>query len=301
MDYSEYGKVQDENEEENEVFFEDFKRTYGNEGEISIANNIYVNQSFVSKHALVLELRLTTVRFRFSFRIYKSTRTIFVATCRVNGCGWKLRASLKHGTNTFWVTKLFIDRVGIIDGLNPQHIKDVIRIMFGMNLDYNISYRALLYTQELVRGSAEDGYERLPSYLEQIAKANTVSITGIELDSESRFKYPCLSFGASIRGFQYQRRIIVVDGNHLSGKYEDAENEESWEWFFTKLASCVSNQFPLVIVSDRHASLKSACDKVFPWETRRICYYHLQCNIVQKYKGKHILYLVKGAAYAHTL
>ena len=56
-----------------------------------------------------------------------------------------------------------------------------------------------------------------------------------------------------------------------------------------------------MIVSDRHGSIKKACEKVFPWARRGICYYHLQQNIVQKFKGKHMLYLVKGAAYAHTL
>ena len=158
--------------------------------------------------------------------------------------------------------------------------------MFGMTLDYTTSYRALLYAQELVRGSAEDGYERQPSYLEQISLANPGSITGLELDSLNRFKYLFLSFGVSIRGFQYQRRVIVVDGTHLSGKYEgvmlvaaaqdgnfqifplafgivDGENDVSREWFFTKLASSVSDEYPLVIVSDRHTSIKSACDKVF--------------------------------------
>ncbi|KAF2560564.1 hypothetical protein F2Q70_00016918 [Brassica cretica] len=76
-DYSEYGKVKDEDEDEEEdddMCFEDLKGTYA-------------------------------VRRKFSFRIYKSTKTLLVATCRVNGCGWKIRASVKHGTNTFWVTK----------------------------------------------------------------------------------------------------------------------------------------------------------------------------------------------------
>ncbi|KAF3564806.1 hypothetical protein DY000_02017894 [Brassica cretica] len=156
------------------------------EGARSNGNSIYVNQSFVSKDALLSELRLTAVRFRFSFRIYKSTKTLLVTTCPVSGCQWKVRASVKHGTNTFWVTKyvekhtcsvgdrlaqrrhctpkyvgrLFIDRVGIIDGLNPQHITDAMKNMFGMTLDYTTSYRALLYAQTLVRGSAEDGYSR---------------------------------------------------------------------------------------------------------------------------------------------
>ena len=350
-DYSQYGKVEDEDEEEDdEICFEDYGEAYGCEGKGLSVERIYVNQSFASKDALLSELRLIAVRHRFSFTIYKSTKTLFVAKCRVSGCQWKIRASVKHGTKTFWVTKylethtcsiadriaqrkhstpkyvgrLFIDRVGIIDGLNPQHIKDAMKNMFGMTLDYSTSYRALLYAQELVRGTAEDGYERLPSYLEQIKATNPGSITAIELDSQNRFKYLFLAFGASIRGFKYQRRVIVVDGTHLSGKYEgtmlvaaaqdgnfqiyplafgivDAENDESWEWFFTKLASCVTAEHPLVIVSDRHQSIINACEKVFPWATRGICYYHLQENIVKKYKGNHLLYLVKGAAYAHTL
>ncbi|XP_056866447.1 uncharacterized protein LOC130512453 [Raphanus sativus] len=354
-DYSLYGKVLDEDEEDDDnICFEEIEKTYAKtnaiEGGKSDCTSIYVNQSFVSKDALLSELRLTAVRGRFSFRIYKSTKTLLVAICRVSGCGWKIRASVKHGTNTFWVTKyvekhlcsigdriaqrrhctpkyvgsLFIDRVGIIDGITPQHITDAMKNMFGMTLDYTTSYRALLYAQKLVRGSAEEGYSRLPSYLEQISIANPDSITAIELDSEKRFKYLFLSFGASIKGFKYQRRVIVVDGTHLSGKYGgvmlvaaaqdgnfqifplafgivDAEDEPSWEWFFTKLASCISHDKPLVIVSDRHAAIKSACEKVFPWATRGICYYHLQDNIVKKFKGKHLMYLVKGAAYAHTV
>ncbi|KAF2583895.1 hypothetical protein F2Q70_00034839 [Brassica cretica] len=49
-----------------------------------------------------------------------------------------------------YIGRLFIDRVGIIDGLNPQHIKDAMKNMFGMTLDYTTSYRALLYAQEMV-------------------------------------------------------------------------------------------------------------------------------------------------------
>ncbi|XP_056859970.1 uncharacterized protein LOC130508463 [Raphanus sativus] len=249
-DYSLYGKVLDEDEEDDDnICFEEIEKTYAKtnaiEGGKSDCTSIYVNQSFVSKDVLLSELRLTAVRGRFSFRIYKSTKTLLVAICRVSGCGWKIRASVKHGPNTFWVTKyvekhlcsigdriaqrrhctpkyvgsLFIDRVGIIDGITPQHITDVMKNMFGMTLDYTTSYRALLYAQKLVRGSVEEGYSRLPSYLEQISIANPDSITAIELDSKKRFKYLFLSFGASIKGFKYQRRVIVVDGTHLSGKY----------------------------------------------------------------------------------
>ncbi|KAF3566863.1 hypothetical protein DY000_02016731 [Brassica cretica] len=85
-------KDEDEDEEKDDMCFEDFKGTYGSEGGRSYGSRIYVNQSFASKDALVSELRLTAVRRKFSFRIYKSTKTLLVATCRVNGCGWKIRA-----------------------------------------------------------------------------------------------------------------------------------------------------------------------------------------------------------------
>ncbi|KAF3574708.1 hypothetical protein F2Q69_00062002 [Brassica cretica] len=187
--------LEDDGEEDDGEEDADIKKI---EGGRSNGNIIYVNQSFVSNDALLSELRMTAVRFRLCFRIYKSTKTLLVTTCPVSGCQWKVRASVKQGTNTFWVTKyvekhtcsvgdrlaqrrhctpkyvgrLFIDRVGIIDGLNPQHITDAMKNMFGMTLDYTTSYRALLYAQTLVRGSAEDGYSRLPSYLEQISLAN---------------------------------------------------------------------------------------------------------------------------------
>ncbi|KAG2291289.1 hypothetical protein Bca52824_037958 [Brassica carinata] len=82
---------------------------------------IYVNQSFVSKDALLSGNRL---------------------------------AQQRHYTPKY-VGRLFIDRVGIIDGLNPQHITGAMKNMFGMTLDYTTSYIALLYTQTLVRGSAK--------------------------------------------------------------------------------------------------------------------------------------------------
>ncbi|XP_056861933.1 uncharacterized protein LOC130509764 isoform X2 [Raphanus sativus] len=78
-DYSLYGKVLDEDEEDDDnICFEEIEKTYAKtnaiEGGKSDCTSIYVNQSFVSKDALLSELRLTAVRGRFSFRIYKSTK-----------------------------------------------------------------------------------------------------------------------------------------------------------------------------------------------------------------------------------
>ncbi|KAF8117453.1 hypothetical protein N665_0010s0030 [Sinapis alba] len=71
-DYSE--DEDEEEDEEDNICFEDLKETYGSEGGSSNTTNIYVNQSFVSKDALVLALRLIAVKRKFSFRIFKSTK-----------------------------------------------------------------------------------------------------------------------------------------------------------------------------------------------------------------------------------
>ncbi|ESQ43470.1 hypothetical protein EUTSA_v10015794mg, partial [Eutrema salsugineum] len=259
----------------------------------------------------------------------KSTKNLFVAKCRVEGCAWMVRASVKNDASTFWVTKyvkhhtcsiahrmahrgkstpkyigqLFISYFGIIDGLTPVHVRVSMKHMFGIRIDYTTSYRSLIYAQQLVRGTAEDGYASLPAYLHSVNKANPGTVSALHVDSNNKFKYLFLAFGASIAGFQYMRRVIVVDGCHLTGKYEgtllvataqdgnfqifplafgivDGEDDASWEWFFSKLRECVSDGYPLVIVSDRHNSIKKACSTIFPWAKRGICYYHLQHNIV---------------------
>ncbi|CAA7026184.1 unnamed protein product [Microthlaspi erraticum] len=222
-----------------------------------------------------------------------------------------------------YIGQLFVERTGLIDGIVPRQIADSMRIMFGLNLTYTTSYRALKFAQVFVRGTPEDGYANLPSYLRRLKQANPGTITHLLCDEEDRFKYCFVALAASTAGFQYLKRVIVVDGTHLTGKYGgtllvacgqdanfqvfplaygvvDAETNESWGWFFDKLQTCFSPH-PMVIVSDRALSIENACVNVLPWVTRGICYYHLQQNIIKTYGGKELMYLVKGAAYAHTL
>ncbi|XP_024010350.1 uncharacterized protein LOC112085371 [Eutrema salsugineum] len=269
-DYSVYGKVKDEDDDEDEVCIENVRNRYGETGStpMSWSDNIYL-------------------------RAKKSTKTQFVAKCRVEGCAWMVRASVKNDASTFWVTKyvkdhtcsithrmaqhgkstpkyigkLFISHLGIIDGLIPEHVRVSMKHMFGIKMDYTTSYRSLIYAQQLVRGTTEDGYASLPAYLHSVNKANPGTVSALHVDSNNKFNYLFLAFGASIGGFQYMRRVIVVDGCHLTGNYEgtllvataqdenfqifplafgigDGEDDASWEWFFSKLRECVSDGYP---------------------------------------------------------
>ncbi|XP_024004810.1 uncharacterized protein LOC112081965 [Eutrema salsugineum] len=339
-DYSVYGKVKDEDDDEDEVCIEKVRNRYGETGStpMSWSDNIYVRANFPTKETLLSEVRLTAIMLKFAFKTQKSTKTLFVAKCRVEGCAWMVKASVKNDASTFWVTKyvkdhtcsiahrmahrgkstskyigkLFISHLGIIDGLTPEHVRVSMKHMFGIKMDCTTSYRSLIYAQQLVRETAEDGYASLPAYLHSVNKANPRTVSALHVDSNNKFKYLFLAFGASIAGFQYMRRVIVVDGCHLTGKYEgtllvataqdgnfqifplafgivDGEDDASWEWLFSKLRECVSDGYPLVIVYDRHISTKKACETIFPWAKRGICYYHVQHNIVTKFRGKQLL------------
>ena len=119
------------------------------------------------------------------------------------------------------------------------------------------------------------------------------------------FKYMFLAMAASIMGFEYMRKVVVVDGTHLRGKYVgclltassqdgnyqvfalaiaivDGENDNSWEWFFKKLQAFVPNTNNLVFASDRHASIYYGLAKVSKgFIILRNCFYIRKLSVLR--------------------
>lgn len=131
--------------------------------------------------------------------------------------------------------------------------------------------------------------------------------------------YVFLAFGTSVNGFPFMRKVVVVDGMFLNGKYKgtlltalaqdgnfqifpiafavvDTENHDSWHWFFSQLKLLIPDDEGLAIISDRHNSIGKAIRNVYPLVARGICTYHLYKNILGRYKGKDVFRLVKKAA-----
>ncbi|XP_010430913.1 PREDICTED: uncharacterized protein LOC104715176 [Camelina sativa] len=138
-----------------------------------------------------------------------------------------------------------------------------------------------------------------------------------------RFLYTFLAFGASIQGFSQLRRVLVVDGTHLTGKYKgvlftasgqdgnfqvlplafavvDRENDDSWTWFFEKLERIIADSNTLTIISDRCQSIYVAKKRVFPRAHHGACIVHLARNVNAKFHNKGLAKLVTNAAYAYT-
>ena len=60
----------------------------------------------------------------------------------------------------------------------------------------------------------------LLSYCYMLEKVNPDTVTRIEVDGKSIFKYLFLAFGVAIRGFQYMRKVIGIDGTFLKGLHK---------------------------------------------------------------------------------
>ncbi|KAM3326492.1 hypothetical protein P3S67_001618 [Capsicum chacoense] len=109
-------------------------------------------------------------------------------------------------------------------------------------------------------------------------------------------------FGASIRGYAHMRKVVAVDGTHLSGKYAgvllsavaqdtqnhiypltycvvDKENDESWGFFFEKLKSFVVDELELYIISDRNISIANGLARHYSLVYYGGCMRHLSENL----------------------
>ncbi|KAH0727117.1 hypothetical protein KY284_002982 [Solanum tuberosum] len=95
---------------------------------------------------------------------------------------------------------------------------------------------------------------------------------------EDEFMYLFVAFRPLIRGFDYCRPIVVVDGAYLGGAYKgtfvssstldrescifplaygvvDTENDCSWTWFFEQFKNAFSEREEMCVVSDRNESI----------------------------------------------
>ncbi|XP_038885923.1 uncharacterized protein LOC120076231 [Benincasa hispida] len=131
-----------------------------------------------------------------------------------------------------------------------------------------------------------------------------------------------MAFGATIRGFlNCIRPVLIVDVTHLRDKYSgklllatrvdgnnqiyqvafdisSGETDESWVWFLQQLRCAIGQVHDLVIVSDRHPSIKKAIITVFPEAFYGICIHHLKANLLVNFKNKDIFDIFDKSAKA---
>ncbi|XP_010456635.1 PREDICTED: uncharacterized protein LOC104738100 [Camelina sativa] len=197
-----------------------------------------------------------------------------------------------------------------------------------LDASYRKCWRAKGKALEGIFGSDDESYEDLPCYLHVLKEANPGTVTDIKTevveDGRERFLYMFLAFGASIEGFKKLRRVIVVDGTHLNGKYNgvfltasgqdanfqvfplafavvDSENDDAWTWFFEKLERIIADSKSLTIISDKCSSIYIAKKRVFPLSHHGSCIVHLARNVNAKFHSKGLAKLVTNAVFAYKV
>ena len=190
----------------------------------------------------------------------------------------------------------------------PKKIMEDMQTSYGISMSYNKAWRSREKALMAVRGTVEDSYGKLPSYLYMLQKKNPGTLTDIQTDELGQFRYMFLSIGVSISGFLSScRPVICVDASFLKHKIGgqllvaialdaneqlypvafgvvDSENNNSWMYFMQKLRGAIGSVPELVFVSDRHPSIANALSVVFPEAHHGACTYHIKMNIMAKFK-----------------
>ncbi|XP_033138758.1 protein FAR1-RELATED SEQUENCE 6-like [Brassica rapa] len=193
-----------------------------------------------------------------------------------------------------------------------MELPEMLRTEFNYTCSYWKAWKAKELAIAFAQGTEEDSYKMLPQYFHVLKLANPGTITDIKTEKDkegkTRFKYAFMSLKACIDGWKYLRKVLVVDGTHMFGKYKgvllsasgqdansrvfpiafavvESENTESWTWFFERLSTIVEDGSDLSIISDRCAAIFAAKDKWYPRAHHGICLVHLQRNVQDKYKG----------------
>ncbi|XP_010462874.1 PREDICTED: uncharacterized protein LOC104743500 [Camelina sativa] len=202
---------------------------------------------------------------------------------------------------------------------------EIFRNDHGVGVSYSKAWRAQEHASELARGLPADSYEVLPSWFHMIEKKNPGTITYIKADSDNKFRYGFLAFGASIRGFKLMRKVISIDGAHLKSKYKgtllaasaqdgnfqlypiafavvDSENDASWDWFLRCLKTIIPDENDLVFVFDRASSIATALSVNYELAHHGICTFHLHKNLETRFRASaSFLPVVHDASRAYTL
>ncbi|XP_022883345.1 uncharacterized protein LOC111400140 [Olea europaea var. sylvestris] len=320
---------------------------------VTSARDVEMGRVFRNKEIMKLSLSLYAIQNMFEYVVVRSDKKDYLVKCSYDECDRICRASRVARTDLFKIRHI-VERhrcaSNIILGSHrqatkaivshcikckytssrtlytPNDIRNDVVHTYGVSLNYVKAWRSREETLKLIRGDPADSFNNIPRFFAMLQHTNLGTVTDLELDGHSRFKYCFMALGSSIQGWGHCRPVVVVDDTYLSGHYGgtlftactqdannsiyilafgigDSENDASWTWFFENLRKAYDYIEGLCFVSDRHNSIKNAIEKVYPGTCYGICSYHLLQNLKSRYGklGKNITQTFNSAVRAYTL
>ncbi|RID78706.1 hypothetical protein BRARA_A01502 [Brassica rapa] len=301
-------------------------------------SDIYVGRTFKHKAECKLTLAIYAIAKVYTFNL-RHCKCRLTAKCYEKECKWRVVAVQLGDSPTYLVKKAILNHVCVADirgkykkhgtakvlaallrskyerlysGPRAMELPEMLRTEFNYTCSYWKAWKAKELAIASAQGTEEDSYKMLPQYFYVLKLANPGTITDIKTEKDkegnTRFKYAFMSLKACIDGWKHLRKVLVVDGTHMFGKYKgvllsasgqdansrvfpiafavvESENTEFWTWFFERLSTIVEDGSDLSIISDRCAAVFAAKDKWYPRAHHGICLVNLQRNVNDKFKG----------------
>ncbi|XP_075092395.1 protein FAR1-RELATED SEQUENCE 4-like [Nicotiana tabacum] len=282
------------------------------------------------------------IKGHFEFKVVRSISTRYSLTCNDDRCRWCVRAFRIKDSTLFKIVKhdcsvntrkadqrhatSKLISGYIIDNLRdprfevtPAFVMAEMQKLHGLDIGYHKAWRAIQHASALIRGSPEENYELLCSYLYMMTSKNPGTYTNIKIDDNNRFLYMFYAYGSSIAGWNHCRPVIAIDATFLKLKYRgvlmisvskdannqifplafgiaESENNNSYEWYFSQLRNAIGSRENLIFLSDRHQAIANGIVKVYPESHHGICIYHLEQNLKRRKVKSEVIKLFQSAA-----
>nr|KAJ0190380.1 hypothetical protein LSAT_V11C800453860 [Lactuca sativa] len=295
-------------------------------------DDMFVRQTYDNKQQLIFALSLKATREKFQFKTKHSNKNRYEVYCEIENCSWRLYAKRLDPTDEFEIrtfnnvhtcsslqihpnhkhanTKVMGTILHEIMGKTrskvwrPNEISRDLNALLEINIDYKQAWRAKQYAMELLLGSSEECFSKLPIYFHNLKRHSPSTVAYIQTDFEDCFECCFYAIGSTIRAFKsFCRKVIIMDGAHLKGDFKgtilhtvamDGNNQilplahgickkESgltWTWFLEKLYECVGDCQELTFVTDRADAIRVSIENVFPHAHHGLCAFHILGNIV---------------------
>ncbi|KAL0876315.1 hypothetical protein Bca101_026020 [Brassica carinata] len=308
--------------------FEDVEPSSNNEAvndytvddiDFSLADaDMYAGKLFSNKQEFKISLHIYALKQVFRFKFHKHAFNYVSAKCIDKNCKFYVMAKQLGESSTYQVRKAQLKHVCTSD-VKAQYKKHATSKVI-----------AVLMRSKYERLQAGPRAYELPEMLRteflftatywKCWKAKELATVAAQGTEESSYKLlPKYFYVLNIDGWKHLRKVLVVDGTHMFGKYKgclltasgqdanfqvfpiafgvvDNESNESWSRFFEKLTHIVEDGSDLSIVSDRAPQISVAKDQWYPLSHHGCCLVHLQRNVDAKFKKKNQKQMVGRAA-----
>ncbi|KAL0730769.1 hypothetical protein Bca4012_026863 [Brassica carinata] len=282
------------------------------------SDEIYVGRIFKSKTDCKIKLAIHAMNRKFHFRTPRSSPAMLLAQCVGNGCPWRVYTVLVDASGNFQVRQANLLHSCTVDERCNYHklattqvIGEILQSRFvGIKqgptaaairkdeFHVNVSYWKAWRAREFAMGTMVGSYSLIPPYLALLQSSNEgttcfLESTDVE-DGGTRFKYCFVAYGASISGYAAMRKLVVVDGTSLKGKFGGCLlSASATRRKFSSISACLCNY--------RHASIYTGLRKVSHHAHHVACVVHLWRNIKAIFKRTRLPNLMSAAAKAFTL